>query len=111
MLIVTESLYFEPQTHYAERRESRGRKDMSYRKPSNHYYKQEKEPQIRQLVAIPDGVIIHAVYKQDDNTEQTERIFLAGIMSDGSAMLLAVSDDGLIEDATLCGNFVRYTFG
>jgi hypothetical protein len=99
----------EPQTHRQTWRE-RGRKEMSKRR-SNYYYQSEiEEPKIRQICVIPDSVRVFANFREADGNTTSERVFLLGLLSDGTVELLSVDDMGVVEAADLPENFTGFTF-
>lgn len=83
---------------------------MSKRR-SNYYYPSEiEEPKIRQICVIPDSVRVFANFREADGNTTSERVFLLGLLSDGTVELLSVDDMGVVEAADLPENFTGFTF-
>lgn len=83
---------------------------MSKRR-SNYYYQSEiEEPKIKQICTVPDSVRVFANFREADGNITSERVFLLGLLSDGTVELLSVDDMGVVEPADLPENFTGFSF-
>lgn len=78
----------------------------------NYYYRSDRrrDPKLVNVIAVPSGVDVYAVYSEQDGRELRAPVFLIGVYEDGELRFIEAGEDGIFDCPETAQNFIRYEF-
>lgn len=71
-----------------------------------------EQPKFIQIIPLPKELSVQALYREEaTGTIKAEQIFLLGLYDTGETAFLSPDPNGVLDDASVFSNFIRYEYG